>query len=354
MRSGRSSLRWSLPVGIAGFAVAASVALPAISAGADPALPEVSAQQLLTRALSADVDAYSGTVRTQADLGIPALPERARSSDLSSLLTGDGTLRVAKSGEHRQRLSVLGSTSERSYIRDGRTAWMYDSGERKAVRTTLPDDSKRHDHERLSPDQAAKRILGELRAESEVSVGRAGEVADRAAYQLVVKPTAAESLIGSVQVPVDAKTWMPLGLTVLPRGSAEPAVDIRFSELSYATPAASTFEFQPPAGTEVERKSVEPRATRWHGDKGERAKRDHGRPSWTKVVQLGDAPAAKSNDEAVAYLEQLRAAGTRVNGDFGGGTLVRSRLVTLLILDDGRMLAGAVTPEAVQRAAAKA
>lgn len=359
MKSGTSKLRWSIPVGIAAVAVSASVALPALSAGADAPLPEVSAQQLLSRAMSSDVDNLSGTVRTHSDLGIPALPGDVRSSDLASLITGDGTLRVAKSGDDKQRLAVLGSSSERTYIRNGRTAWSYDSGERKATRTTLPADAKpkQSRESSMSPDQAAKQILAELGKDSQVSVGRAAEVAGRDAYLLVAKPKSAESLVGSVQVPVDAKTWLPLGLSVLPKGSADPAVDVRFSEISYAKPAASTFEFTPPAGTKVEKNTVQAR----EHDKADKSKskakakrehRDGERPSWTKVVQLGDT--SKATGESGAYLKQLRGAGTRVTGEYGSGTLVRSRLVTLLILDDGRAFAGAVTPAAVERAAAKA
>lgn len=355
----RKTLRWSIPVGIAAAAVGASVALPALTANAGPALPDVSAQQLLSRTMSSDVEAFSGTVRTEADLGIPALPQQFRSSDLSSLITGTGTLRVAKSGDDKQRLSVLGNSSERSFIRNGRTAWAYDSAQHKAVRTTLPagaakgHDKARQGHEQLSPDQAAKRVLAELGKESDVSVGRSATVAGRDAYQLIVKPKSDESLIGSLQVPIDAKTWMPLGLTVLPRGSADPAADVRFTDLSYAKPAASSFTFTPPAGTKVERKTV--RAGEHRPDKDDHAKArkgSHESFSWTKVVEVGDSD--KASGQSAAYLRQLKAAGTEVSGEYGTGTMIRSRLVTVLVLDDGRTFAGAVTPAAVERAAAKA
>lgn len=347
----RAKLRWGLPVGIAAFAVGASVALPALAVGADPALPKVGAQQLLSRALGSDVDSFSGTVHTDADLGVPALPDSARSSDFASLLSGQGTMRVAKSGEQKQRLGVLGSDSERTYVHNGRTMWRYDSEQRKAVRTTLPRNGGAKGHERMSPDQAAKKVLGELRGDSTVSVGRASEVAGRDAYRLVVKPKSDESLVGSVQVPIDAKTWMPLGLTVLPRGSSQPALDVAFSKLSYAKPADSKFDFDPPAGTKVTKHEV---TKGKHARPGKRAgHHDHaGSFSWTKVVQVGDEQA-KPKGEAAKYLRQLRSAGTRVSGDYGKGTLVRSKLMTLLVLDDGRMYAGAVTPQAVERAAAK-
>lgn len=362
----RKTLRWTIPVGIAAAAVGASVALPALTASAGPALPDVSAQQLLSRAMSSDVEAFSGTVRTESDLGIPALPQQFRSSDLSSLITGTGTLRVAKSGDDKQRLSVLGNTSERSFIRNGRTAWVYDSEAHKAVRTTLPADAaKGHEkggqgHEQLSPDQAAKRVLAELGKESDVSVGRAATVAGRDAYQLVVKPKSGpgnqsdESLVGSIQVPIDAKTWMPLGLTVLPRGSADPAADVRFTDLSYAKPAASSFDFTPPAGTKVERKTVQAREHKGdhRGDHAKARKGSHESFSWTQVVELGDSD--KATGQSAAYVRQLKAAGSRVSGEYGSGTMIRSRLVTVLVLDDGRAFAGAVTPAAVERAAAKA
>lgn len=351
----RSRLRWSLPVGVAAVAVGASLALPALTANAGPALPKISAQSLLSHALASRVDTFSGDIRTTSDLGIPALPEQARSSDLSQLITGTGTLRVARSGQDKQRLAVLGSTSERDIVRNGRDVWTYDSGARKAQHRVLPaaQASKRPSEQQLSPDQAAKRLLGTVGKDTTISVGRAGRVAGRDAYQLVLKPKSAQSLVGSVQVPIDAKTWMPLGFEVLPRNSAKPAVTAEFTSLSYARPADSTFRFTPPAGTKVvqekpqQGKAVHPgRKPAMRNDvlSGQRF-------SWTRVVKLGDVSGAKG--QAGAYLNQLKAAGTRVNGTFGSGTLIRSRLLTALVLDNGRTYVGAVTPKAVEAAAAK-
>lgn len=351
----RSRLRWSLPVGVAAVAVGASVALPALTASAGPALPQISARSLLSHALASRVDTFSGDIRTNADLGIPALPEQARSSDLSQLITGTGTLRVAKSGQDKQRLAVLGSTTERDIVHNGRDVWTYDSGARKAEHRVLPAAraSRQPSEQQVTPDQAAKRLLGAVGKDTTISVGRAGKVAGRDAYVLVLKPKSAQSLIGSVQVPIDAKTWMPLGFEVLPRNSAKPAVQAEFTSLSYATPAASTFDFTPPAGTKVVQQKVEKgKAVR----PGKRPAMHRGtasgeRFSWTRVVKLGDVSGAKG--QAGAYLNQLKAAGSRVNGTFGSGTLIRSRLLTALVLDDGRAYVGAVTPKAVEAAAAK-
>jgi hypothetical protein len=170
----------------------------------------------------------------------------------------------------------------------------------------------------------------------------------------VLKPKSAQSLIGSVQVPIDAKTWMPLGIEVLPRNSAKPAFEAEFTSLSYAKPADSTFRFTPPAGTKVvqEKSTGEHHAMRpGKKDLGHEHNASGEQLSWTRVVKLGDVSGAKG--QAGAYLNQLKAAGTRVTGTFGSGTLIQSRLVTVLVLDNGRAYAGAVTPKAVEAAAAK-
>jgi hypothetical protein len=44
---------------------------------------------------------------------------------------------------------------------------------------------------------------------------------------------------------------------------------------------------------------------------------------------------------------------TPVSGAFGSGQLLRTALVSVLLLDDGRLLVGAVTPATLEQAAAK-
>jgi hypothetical protein len=44
---------------------------------------------------------------------------------------------------------------------------------------------------------------------------------------------------------------------------------------------------------------------------------------------------------------------TPVSGAFGSGHLLRTKLVTVLLLDDGRAFVGAVSPAFLEQAAAK-
>ena len=47
----------------------------------------------------------------------------------------------------------------------------------------------------------------------------------------------------------------------------------------------------------------------------------------------------------------LDALGDKVSGDFGSGTVFKSRLVNALVTDDGTVYVGAVTKDALVKAA---
>jgi hypothetical protein len=89
-------VRWSVPAVVILTGVAIGV-LPGLSASAGPSLPPISAQALLTKALSEKVLELSGTVTTSTDLGLPSIPSGdlpGGASSLLSLITGANTFKV--------------------------------------------------------------------------------------------------------------------------------------------------------------------------------------------------------------------------------------------------------------------
>jgi hypothetical protein len=50
----------------------------------------------------------------------------------------------------------------------------------------------------------------------------------------------------------------------------------------------------------------------------------------------------------------LLKAATPVSGSYGSGHLIETSLLTVLLLDDGRVFAGAVTPAVLEQAASSA
>jgi hypothetical protein len=76
--------------------------------------------------------------------------------------------------------------------------------------------------------------------------------------------------------------------------------------------------------------------------------------SWTSVLVADgvDLSAGGSGSDARA-LRDLLGAATPVQGAFGQGRLLRTTLLTVLLTDNGRLYAGAVTPQALEAAAAR-
>jgi hypothetical protein len=77
---------------------------------------------------------------------------------------------------------------------------------------------------------------------------------------------------------------------------------------------------------------------------------------WTSVVVAKAPSAAPSAAEAprgTPDVSRILANLPRVSGAWGSGRLLKSSLFSVLLTDDGRVLAGAVTPELLYAAAAK-
>jgi len=318
------------------------------ASGAEPA-----AQQLLANVQTAKVDGMSGTVRLTADLGLPALPDTGRGprdSQLTDLLSGKHTIRVAYAGPDKARVSVLDEMAERVLVTDGTTGWAYDSSEHEATKFAVPDHGRAAARPPVAqdPQALAKQFLDAVDPTTKVTVTGTRKVAGRDAYLLTLTPRTDRTTVGSVTLAVDSKTWVPLRTTVLPRGGGKPAVEVGFSEVSFAVPDASTFAFTPPSGTKVTEESAVPRREHRH-------RPDNARPYGTVVGKGWDAVAVtRWSDRDNPTLQQLLAKAPTVSGSWGSGKVLNSRMVSALFTDDGRLLVGLVPTGVLEQAAAQA
>jgi len=128
-------------------------------------------------------------------------------------------------------------------------------------------------------------------------------------------------------------------------------VEIGFSQISFEMPGDEHFEFRPPRDAVVtEVSSDDPLAEDLATEGSEPTVVGSG---WTAVLvaaaPVSDPPAGDPDSEA---LDVLLQALPRVSGDWGSGYLLESALVSVLITDDGRLLAGAVNPERLYDVAA--
>ncbi|WP_448006549.1 hypothetical protein [Agromyces bauzanensis] len=404
----RRFTRW-IPAIAAPIAIGVGVVLVPMQANAAVDLPDLTPAELLEFAASSEVDALSGTIEQTSELGLPDLSglsgamgggsgdgggtstegEDAASAtdleDLISLATGTHTARVYADGRNA-RLQVLDRLAERDVYVGDDGVWVYDSREQAATHVAVDDASFEALEQELeaaygadaearadelrdeleaelgeplpTPEEMLDQALAKLDETTEVSVGTDARIAGREAYELVLEPRDAETLVGEIAIAIDGETGAALAASVTAKGSDEPAFKVAFTEVSFEAPDASVFAFTPPEGTEVTEHVVtaptlaeleQRKAEAESGATGDGMPQPivHGE-GWTTVVELpaGDGAAAGLDAEASAMLDVLTQP-------VDGGRVLSTSLLSVLLTDDGRVFAGAVTVDHLLDAAGR-
>jgi outer membrane lipoprotein-sorting protein len=375
--------RWAAPG--AALAVIGAVALAANhTASADPSLPARSAAQLLVDVQQARLKGLSGTVVQTSNLGLPDISFRGSgeggSSSLTSMVSGTHTWRVWYAGPLESRLALVGSLGESDVIRNGRDLWVWSSKDKTATHATLPTEgaaraAKDKAQGKLptpspsnlprTPQDAAQLALAAIQPTTSVSTSGASVVAGQSAYDLVLKPKDAGSLVAQVRISIDAVHHVPLRVQVYSTKTANPAFEVGFTHVDFAKPAASQFAFNPPPGTKVSESSLsQDHATTSPSAKPSAADRPKVVGSgWTTVVvaRMPNATAAGSSaaqgkagqaDASLAQLERVLSLLPKASGSWGSGRVLSGTLFSAVVTDDGRVAIGAVSPERLYAALA--
>jgi outer membrane lipoprotein-sorting protein len=357
----RRWLRW-IPAAAVPAVVAVGLLASGATAGSPP--PPATPEQVLALAAGHTVRQFSGTVEQSASLGLPSIPGQALaqakgSSTMGSeaalleLLTTPHTTKVYADGPTRARVQVMDQLAERDAVRNGNDAWTYDSSANTVTHAVLPSGAAAAASPSVpavSPDQLAQRFLAAAGQSTDVSLAQPATVAGHSAYTLVLTPKATGTLVASVHIAVEAHTGLPLGVDVYARGQQEPAFHAAFTQLDLAAPAASVFAFTPPAGAKVTEKQLPAAGARPDAKApAPRAPAQHTPASapkgWDSVVVIpADRVPADLKDQPL--VKQLAAP-------VAGGRVITTALFTVMLADDGRVLAGAVPAATLEAAAAK-
>lgn len=365
------ALRWAAPVVAAALVVGVPLAA-STTALAEPVLPARSAEQLLVDVQGVRPQPLSGEVSQVTNLGLPELPGFASptvsDASLGSLLTlasGTHTWRLWTDGDDASRVALVDGRNETDVIRNGSDVWVWSSADRTAVHSTLPDHSasstaaEEAAKKASSPAEVAADIIKAVEPTTTVTIGRAATVAGRPVYQLILTPKQTGTKVGNVVVSIDSETKVPLRVQVASSDGAT-AIDVGFTSVSFAAPDASTLTFTAPAGTTVTEKPIDKPSGSTEGKTSAKdtkaAKPTVIGTGWTTVVvsKAGSAAtaeqkgSAEADETASALLEQL----PKVSGSWGSGRLLNGTLVSVVLSDDGRVAAGAVSPDALYDALA--
>ena len=381
--------RWAIPGGAVVLAAAVTAGSLISTAQASPELPLRTPAQLLASVAgrTAPPPALTGTVVETASLGLPQLPGTSNQNSITSLLAGSHTIKVWYADPQHIRLAVPVQMSETDLIRNGRQAWVWQSNTNTVTRMQLPAGAGREATHPgtmpsavpLTPQQAAQQALKAVGPSTRVSVERNVTVAGQPAYQLVLSPRAAGSLIGRVSIAIDAAKNVPLRVQVFARGAANPAFQVGYTSISFVRPAAANFSFTTPRGAKV--KVISPPAdSSRHMATGTKAS---GEPQvigkdWLSVAVLpasglagvmgagstssaassaaqsaAGGPGGSGSGEDAALAGALLKSATPVHGAWGSGKLLHTSLLSVLMTSNGHVLVGAVTPAVLYAAAAQ-
>ncbi|MFH8366308.1 outer membrane lipoprotein carrier protein LolA [Streptomyces sp. NPDC018031] len=387
----RKTVRYAVPVAVAGMAAATIGLVPALADSGDPELPKISAQELISKIAEADAQQLSGTVKISTDLGFPSMPggltlgggagedgeaTASPESKLPELASGTHTLRFAVDGPDKHRISIIEDAAEYSVIHNGDEVWAYDSASNTAFHAKAPRGAAAEAERKkpelpaelrdATPQDLAEQALSAVDDSTEVTVDGTAKVAGRDAYQLKITPKQGDSTIGAVRIAVDADSGVPLKFTLSPKSGGKAVVEAGFTKIDFGAPSASGFEFTPPKGTKVtEQSDLEREAGKLEGEsKGKNPVEELSGlkvigESWGSIGQFelpggvpsGQHPSAEGEGAAADLLGSL---GDQVKGDFGSGTVFSTRLVNALLTDDGKVFVGAVDKDALIKAANEA
>lgn len=375
----RKRLRWLAPP-TAAFALVAGFGfgpgLIGTGAGAAPVLPALTAEELVAKVAAAAPPAFSGTVQTRTNLGLPSIGSIVpNASGLLATVLSPHTIKVAAAPGGKVHLSIPDGLTETDVVSDGAQVWVWQSATQSVTHlahdSSAPDAADAEqptDTLEPTPDAIAKELLADADKTTRVFVRGTDTVAGRDAYELVLAPKSGATLVADVVIDVDAATSLPLRVQVLAKGSGTPALDVGFTAVAFGPQPASAFAFKAPPGAKVTEATSPDQLlfgadTRDEGD--DHVRRGHkGAPAevgpadvltpgtpearakvlgtgWESVVAIPNGPRV------------LGGIGRPVSGAWGSGKLITSTLADALVLDDGTVLVGMVGPDRLEAAVAE-
>jgi outer membrane lipoprotein-sorting protein len=343
-----------------------------LEARAEPTLPERTAAEVADMAASPHPEPRSGFLELRTSLGLGDFGTATGESggSLVGLASGTNDARLWQDGDLR-RIALLEELGETDWYRQGDVTYVWHSRRSRVTKVATPTElstatglitSLAGGGTIESPDGMAARFLALRNQNTRLVLHEPTHVADRPVYQLGLVPATPNSLITEVTIAVDAATSLPLRVQVKTR-SGTVAIDSKFTEITFKRPAASHFTFRPPPEATVTDGATVPRepdySDDWQKERDrERALEDVQSVTGVDETLLRLATVGDGWEEVVALtgldwwrLDDLGRTAETVTGPYGTGQLLETPVFSLLILPNGRIVAGAVTPEGLEPAA---
>lgn len=257
-------MRAKVLIGLSVAVVAAILLTVVAVAGGSTTLPALTPAELLAKMAGAagQTQSISGEVSWTNDLLGAGTLSQFQSGSAQSPLTGSGTGRVwlSPAGLRLESQSSAGDQVTVVSTAD-KTAWVYDSAGNSVKKYLVTGASTASPVPSPSPSMLTPsqmdQIIQKAASVATVTAGGQATVAGQEAYLLRLTPAAKDTALGSIEVAVDGKTFVPLRLQVFAASASSPTLSFGFDSVSYGAIDPSMFTFTPPAGATVTTKQID-------------------------------------------------------------------------------------------------
>jgi outer membrane lipoprotein-sorting protein len=343
-----------------------------LEARAEPTLPERTAAEVADMAASPHPEPRSGFLELRTSLGLGEFGTATGESggSLVGLASGNNDARLWQDGD-RRRIALLEELGETDWYRQGDVTYVWHSRRSRVTKVETPTETSTATGLITalagggtieSPDGMAARFLALRDQNTRLVLHAPTHVADRPVYQLGLIPEIDTSLITEVTIAVDAATGLPLKVSVNTRDGTV-AIESKFTSIKFERPAESNFAFRPPPEAKVTDGAKVSRERDFSGDWQKERDRERAIEDVQSVTGVDDtllrlATTGDGWGEVVAVtgldwwrLDDLTRTAKTVTGAYGTGQVLETPVFSLLVLPNGRIVAGAVTPKGLEPAA---
>ena len=185
----------------------------------------------------------------------------------SSSIQGSDPILTGASGRlwldpvnHRLRLELQSHNGDAQVVVDNGTLWVYDPTAKTVYQGKLPADTGRSAS--TKPGHALPTVasiqsdLNHVMARVNLTGAIPSDVAGQAAYTVRISPKHDGGLLGAGELAWDATHGVPLRFAIYAQGSSTPVLELKATDISFGSVAASDFAVSPPTGDKVVNVSV--------------------------------------------------------------------------------------------------
>jgi hypothetical protein len=339
-------------------------AVPAIVAAWPVSASAVSAAQLRAAVLASGRVPFQGYAESEIDLSLPSLPDLR---NVISLLDGSTDQYVWYRSPAQWRADVLTAAGEDDLYQTGDGTYDWDYAQNLLTQVVGSQPVRLPRAADLLPPELARRLVQFAGPGERAERLPSERVAGISAAGLRLAETDPRSTIGAVDIWADPRTGLPVQVEIFGRGSATPTLVSRFLDLSFSRPPAAVVTPDPGPGVGQTTTSLPDVSGVLNG---------YGPPLPGHLRGFARVPVPGGLADVAAYgagfarfavvplpgrdgltvLNAASAAGATVQIAGGSAELLSVPLLTMLLVRSPAgpvyLLAGTVTPAALERAAA--